>query len=160
MCNNDMFVFLVTCTRLYKPLCQLVGPLVGWSIGLSIYPFVLWLVRWSVCWSVGPWFWGACNLWQSVKSGYFNGIFCCFEVLRESPRVTDGWCANPGGWWGRSNLRDLHLMILRGLFPTLPAKKMAELNLIILLALLAIPGWQMGGAPPQEDNVVGKIRKT
>ena len=140
MCNNDMFyIFLVTCTWLYKPLCQLVGLLVGWLIGLSVYPFVLWSIHWSVCWSMGPWFWGARNLWQLVKSGYLDGIFCCFGILRGSPRMTDGWCANPGGGWGRSNLKDLHLMILRGLFPTLPAKKMAEPNLVILLALLATP---------------------
>ena len=160
MSNNDIFhIFLVACKQLYKPLCRLVGPSVGWLIGLSIYPSICWSIHWSVRWSVGRWLQGARNLWQLAISGYLGGIFGPIGVLWGSPRVRDGWCANPGGWRGRTNLKDSNLMILRRLFPTFPAKKMAEQNLVILFALLATLGWQMGGAPPQEDNVVWQMRK-
>ena len=39
------YQFLVACTRLYNPLCRLVGQSVDWSVG--------WLVSWSVGRSVG-----------------------------------------------------------------------------------------------------------
>lgn len=123
-------LYLFSCVQANLPAALSVGWsiswLVDWSVHLSVHLLVHPLVRPLVRWPVGRWLQGARNLWQSAISGYLGGIFGRFGVLWGSPRVRDGSCANPGGWQVRTNLKELNLMILRRLFPTFPAEKMAE----------------------------------
>ena len=57
MGGGEMFLysfllFLVACTRLYKPLCRSVGPSVRWSVGPSVGPSVrhtlLFFAKWLI----------------------------------------------------------------------------------------------------------------
>ena len=58
-----------------------------------------------------------------AKSGYLDGIFGCFGALRGAPGVTDGWCAPPGGCWGRMNPKDLTIDGFKGAVPLFTYEK-------------------------------------
>ena len=58
-------------------------------------------------------------------------------------------------------------MVLKGLFSSLPTKKTAEPNMVVLVLFLVVfePSgeplrWRMGDAPPQDSDGVGQTRKT
>ena len=54
-----------------------------------------------------------------MTSGYLGGIFGCFGALRGAPGVTDGRCAPQEGEGVGRDRKTQHLMILRGLYPSL-----------------------------------------
>ena len=63
-----------------------------------------------------------------AKYGCLNAIFGCFGALRGSPWVTDGWCATPGQWWGRTNRGDLTFDGFKGAVSLFTYKKDGQTN--------------------------------
>ena len=101
------------------------------------------------------------------KSCHHSGIFGCFGALWGPPMVRDGWCATLGQWWSRRNQKDVTFDSFKGLFPSLSTKKMADLNLVIVMAFLFVlglwwgsPGMTDGWCATQEGEGIGWIRHT
>ena len=57
------------------------------------------------------------------KSGDLGGIFGRFGALRGARGVTDGWYVTPGGWWGRTNQKDLVFDDFKGAVPLFTYEK-------------------------------------
>ena len=94
-----------------------------------------------------------------AKYGCLGATFGCFWVLRGALEVTDGWSATPGQWLCWTNKKDLTFDGFKGAVSLFTYIKGSQANLGYcggifghLGALRGPLGWQIGDAPPQEDD--------